>query len=289
VAALRERRAVRHARDRRNAAPAPPERGAVAIVLVLAVALGAATMVRNREYLSPLTLATVTVERWPSPVAHATLGEELSAAGRHDEAIRELRTAVGGGDFRARYALGAELLDRGTVDEASRYLRAFADEGSAPPALERDARKRLGSAYARQERWADAAAQYRRVLAADPDDATTRRYLADVLFAAHAYADAAAEYARYTNAQPRDIDALTNLGISLESTGHRSDAIAAFRRASQADPRNAGAHANLARALAVAGSFAAAEAEARAAAALAPGDAAMRDLLDSIVAAARRK
>jgi tetratricopeptide (TPR) repeat protein len=262
---------------------------AAAIGLMIAMVLGATTIARNREYLSPLTLATTVVERWPSAVAHATLGEELAAAGRHDEALSELRTAVAGGDFRARYPLGAELFDRGHVEEAAVYLRAFIEEGSGTPALELDARKRLGGAYARQGNWAKAAEQYRQVLADAPDDALAQRYLADVLFAQHAYADAAAEYARYTASRPDDGDALTNLGISLEALGRRAESIDAFRRVARADPRSVAAHVNLAQALARGGSLPEAEAEARAAVALAPQDANVRDLLTSIVAAQHRR
>jgi tetratricopeptide (TPR) repeat protein len=276
----------RHARVQPFAALGP---AATAAALIVVAALGAGTIARNREYLSPLGLATTVVERWPSPVAHATLGEELSAAGRHDEEVAELRTAVAGGDFRARYPLGAELFDRGHVDEAAVYLRAFIDEGSGPPALELDARKRLGSAYARQSSWTKAAEQYRRVLASEPDDALTRRYLADVLFAQHAYAEAAEEYARYTGMRPDDGDALTNLGISLEALGRHAEAIDAFRRVARADPRSVGAHVNLAQALARGGSLPEAESEARVAVALAPQDVNVRTVLTSILAAERRR
>ena len=61
----------------------------------------------GREYQSPLALAQVTLDRWPSSVAHATFGSELAANGRRDEALAQLRAAVAGGDFRARYPLGA--------------------------------------------------------------------------------------------------------------------------------------------------------------------------------------
>jgi tetratricopeptide (TPR) repeat protein len=273
----------------RPAEPAPMRGPAVAVAMAMVVALGTATVARNREYLSPLGLAKATVERWPSPVAHATLGEELTTAGRHDEALTELRTAVAGGDFRARYPLGAELFDRGHVDEAAIYLREFIDEGNGPPALELDARKRLGSAYARQGSWAKAAEQYRRVLATAPDDALTRRYLADVLFAQHEYAEAAAEYERYTSARPDDADALTNFGISLEETGRHAKAIDAFRGVARADPKSVGAHVNLAQALARSGSLSEAESEARAAVALAPQDANVRNVLGSILAAEHRR
>jgi tetratricopeptide (TPR) repeat protein len=285
VAAAWNRPATVRARGPRAPQPSP---AAVLAAGVLVAALGMVTMARNREYLSPLGLARTVVDRWPTPVAHATYGEELAAAGRRDEALGELRLAVAGGDFRARYALGAELFERGVVDQAAVYLREFVDEGSAPRALELDARRLLGSAYARQRNWTAAAEQYRRVLASLPDDALTRKYLADVLFAQASYGQAAAEYARYTSARPDDVDALTNLGIASDESGRHADAIAAFTRAARADPRDPGPHVNLALALARHGSLSEAETQAREAAALAPQDARVHEVLARILAAAKR-
>jgi len=231
--------------DRLDEAVGGRKRVPLAVGIALVPALAWMTMDRNREYASPLVLARTTVERWPSAVAHATYGIELERAGSHVEALSELRQAVAGGDFRAEYPLGGALFDAGNIDEAIAHLRRYLDEGSAPPALQIDARRMLGSAYFQKQNWAAAAAEFDHVLSARPDDEASRRYLADALFAQRSYGPAAAAYGQFLKIRPTDVDALMNLGIALAAQGRNDEALAAFRRAADADPRNPDARANL--------------------------------------------
>lgn len=289
AAAATERGGRRAPRD-----PTPSRRpltsgvAAWAAVFAISALLVSMTMARNREYASALLLAATTVDRWPSAVAHATLGSELAAAGRHDESLVHLRQAVNGGDFRARYPLGAELVDRGALEEAIPYLRAYVDEGSAPTSLQASARKMLGSAYAQRGEWAPAAAQFQLVLAQEPGDGSSRRFLADALFAQHAFADAAVQYQRFLESGPGDVDALTNLGIALANTDRGGEAVAAFRRASAAAPGNINARTNLIQMLVRQKAYKEAEAQAREAMRLDPADPRARDLLDQVLALAGR-
>src|SRR5262249_13415622 len=57
------------------------------LVVVVGTALGAATVARNREYASPLTMAEVNLARWPSPGSEFLLGTVLAEAGDHPGAI----------------------------------------------------------------------------------------------------------------------------------------------------------------------------------------------------------
>src|SRR5439155_20002966 len=84
---------------------------AAALLLAGSAALAAQTVVRNREYVSALTLAQTTLARWPSPTAHGMVGAELAALGRDDEALPELR---GGADVEPStpYDLGVTLFNR---------------------------------------------------------------------------------------------------------------------------------------------------------------------------------
>jgi len=51
------------------------------ITLLLSAVLGAASMTRNREYASGLSLARTVLQRAPSSIAHFLMGTELLAAG----------------------------------------------------------------------------------------------------------------------------------------------------------------------------------------------------------------
>jgi Flp pilus assembly protein TadD len=260
----------------------------IAAGAAIASALTATTIARNREYASPLVLARVTVERWPSAVAHATYGVELDRTGKHDGALAELRQAVAGGDFRAEYPLGGALFDAGRTDEAIAHLRAYLNDGSGPQKLQTDARRMLATAYFQKQNWPAATSEFERVLSDTPDDGASRRYLADALFAQHAYEPAAAAYEHFLEVRPTDVDALTNLGISLAATGKTEPALAAFRRASSADPRNLDARTNVVQMLLLMGRYDEAEAQARDAARLNPADPRARDLIDRVGAARRR-
>jgi protein O-mannosyl-transferase len=99
-------------------------RKSVAIVIAIAVVLGGLSVARLREYASPLGLAETVLARWPTPFAHAIVGAELAIAGRHDEAIAQLRHAVPGYAL-AYYHLGGELFNRGDVAGALPMLREF--------------------------------------------------------------------------------------------------------------------------------------------------------------------
>ena len=95
-----------------------------AILAIVAAALAAGTVVRNREYALALTLAQTALDRWPTGVAHYLVGTELVAAGRQAEGVAHLRQAVDD-DPRARYALGVELYRDGSLTDAVANLQEF--------------------------------------------------------------------------------------------------------------------------------------------------------------------
>ncbi|MGH9387693.1 MAG: tetratricopeptide repeat protein [Vicinamibacterales bacterium] len=217
---------------------------ATALIAVTA-ALSAATLARNREYASALTLARTTLERWPTTVAHGMVGAELAALGRNDEALPELRVAAPV-DPRARYNLGITLFNRKDYDGAMRELEALAREHPMREEIPL-ARRAIGNAYALQRRWPEALAQYRLVLSMVPSDRITERLL---------------------------IVTLINHGTALGSAGRHAEATTAFRQALELDPSSAIARHNLATALYDTGDIAGALAEARLTIASNGGDAA---------------
>jgi len=249
----------------------------VGVTSLLVVALGGLTFARNREYQDPLVLAERTLERWPTPVAHHMVGQQLLEAGRTAESIQHLREAVDGAP-RAHFTLGVQLYESGQFDEAAEHLQRFIER--EPLLLEvPEAHALRGSIFAQREQWIDAAAELRQAVAKDPRHIRAWRALADVSFKTENVVDAARAYQTYLQMQPSDGDAWTNLGISLAAAQRLGDAVTAFERAVAIGPENGEAYRNLATVLLDVGRFAEAEAAARRAVALRPSDAVVHDLL----------
>jgi hypothetical protein len=134
-----------------------PAAARVALVVV-AAALAAGTVTRNQDYESALRLATTTVERRPTAVAHHVLATELLKAGRSGEAMVHLGQAVEGAP-RGRFTLGVQLLDQGHTTGAIAELQRFLRE--QPLLLEAvSARQLLRQALAQQQHWPQAIEQY---------------------------------------------------------------------------------------------------------------------------------
>jgi protein O-mannosyl-transferase len=267
------------------------------VLVALAAALAAATIRRNREYVSPLSIAQTVVERRPSGVTHHLLAEQLSIAGRHEEAVTHLREAVRGGDSRAGYLLGIELFNTGKLQDAIDQFDAFVRTSGRrliprwlePPAQEVvSARAAMARALAMQSRWPQAVEQAQAVLDAVPNNAETRFLLANALFQQQRYEEAATHYREYLIARPDDVNALINAGVAMIATGRLDDAIGLFRHAVDVDPRSATTRQVLALALLDRGDFEGAAVQAREGLALSAKDPAMRDRLGLALAEALR-
>jgi tetratricopeptide (TPR) repeat protein len=267
---------------------------AVAGIGVLSAALGLRTIARNREYASPLSLARTIVDRRPTPVAHHILGEQLIAAGEHQEGIAALQAAVPG-NSKARYFLGLELFNQGRWDESIEQFDAFVRTWRLPYRLvphwlepsAREviaARTMMAHALARQQRWPAVAEQSRLILEMDGANADAHGLLANALFFEGRYDEAALPYRRYLQQRPDDVGALTRLGMALVSSNQPVEALAAFRRAVELDPRNADAQRSLAAVLFDARDVEGALLHARQAAALRPEDPVAHDLLGRALA-----
>jgi tetratricopeptide (TPR) repeat protein len=278
----------------RTTALTPAVGGAVALAAA-AAALTTATMIRNREYASALTLARTVVERRPTAIAHHILGEQLILAGRADDAVTHLRDAVATGDSKAGYSLGLALANQGKTGEAVERLQAFVGTAGmrlVPRWLEPSivdvvaARLAMGEAYLVERRPKEAAEQARAVLAVAPRHVEARRLMGAALFASERYDEASVYFRQYADVRPNESKAWVDLGLALIGLEKLDDAIAAFRRAVIVDPRNAGVRRLLAMALLDRGIIEEAVSQAREAVALAPGDGGNRDLLNQALAAA---
>jgi tetratricopeptide (TPR) repeat protein len=228
---------------------------AMVALACMAIVLGGLTIARNVEHQSWMTLAQTTLDRWPTDVAHAAVGSELSRLRRDEEALPLLRIGARS-DVRARYNLGITLFNVHRYDEAIRELEVLVAEH---PMREEApwARRVMGHAHARLRRWPDAIAQLRMTLAMSPHDAEARTLL---------------------------VDAHNSYGIDFAQSQKYIEAIAEFRSALAVDPRNASAQYNLATALFDSEQLDAAFAEADRAVALNPTNADAHHLLGKLLA-----
>jgi tetratricopeptide (TPR) repeat protein len=271
-------------KDRLPQAARTPKFAAWAAGLLLAAVaatLAVGTAARNREYQSAVVLSETTVERYPTPVAHAVLAEQLLFAGDRQAARAHLRLALPGAP-RAHYLLGVELFKDGHLDDAIAELRAFIRE---QPYLAHviAAHGYIGKAFALQERWPDAIGEFREMLRITSFNPVAEQSLAEALFHHREFAEAILHYRAYLDTEPNDVDVLNELGIALASTGKTDDAIQAFRRAEATDPRNGPVQRNLASALGITHNVAEAATHARQAVLLQPDDAGSHEILASLL------
>ena len=254
---------------------------AVLVVGMVSVGLASGTVARNREYASPVVMARTVLERYPTPVAHLSLGRALLDAGDREEGMQHVRHALPGVPA-AHVTLGLQLLIDGNTIEALEHLQAFVRD--QPPFLADTiiARSAMGHVFLQQERWPEAAEEFRTILQTLPDNAVAQSSLADAELALGLWEPASRHYLAYLEHAPHDAGALSNLGIALGSLGALAEARTAFERALAADPNHAPAHHNLAGVLLREFDFAQALPHAQRAVALQPNDASGHELLGRI-------
>jgi Flp pilus assembly protein TadD/mono/diheme cytochrome c family protein len=188
------------------------------------------------------------------------------------------------GDFTANFNMGDLLLNRNDATGAVPYFEAacraeprsalaatelgtaLASASRFPEAIEKfhraleldaafvDASYNLASAEAASGQMESAAADFKKVLAARPDDGKARDRLGEVLFAwgdqladSQQFEDAAARYREALQFRPGDAALHTNLGMVLARVARYSEARAEFEAALKINPelqpaRNALAH-----------------------------------------------
>ena len=221
--------------------------GFAAAAAALVAVLGWTTMIRNREYATPLTLAQTILDRRPTAVAHQILGEQLALANRPSEAMTEFRQAVSLGNTRAVYPLALLIFNQGDVTGAVPHFERVVELAGTnqalrwlvPPPLEvLSAHLTLSQIYANQQRWAAAETHARQVLARIPSQPDAHRVLGAALVGQQRWAEAIAEQQQFIAQHPNDAQVRVNLGIALASTGRFDEAITELRRAVSTDPQN---------------------------------------------------
>jgi len=214
---------------------------------IFAVVFGALTVKRNTEHHSWMTLAQTTLERWPTDVAHAAVGGELSRLRRDEEALPLLRIGARS-DVRARYNFGITLFNLKRYSEAIRELEVLVTEHPMREEVPWS-RRVMGHAYARLSRWPEAIEQQRMTLAMTPHDAEARRLLVDAynslgvdLAQRQSFGEAIMQFRNALNYDEQNPSARYNLATAFFDAGQMKDAFAEAERALALNPTNADAH-----------------------------------------------
>ena len=184
-------------------------------------------------------------------VALRTRAVAYAAAGRHADAVRDLRELEKKGALSAEDAvvLGDNLRLAGQAKEARAVLEKTigANPTFAQPLLS------LAAVRVEEGDFAAASAAYTKVLVLEPDNPEALRGLGDIAVIQGDAAQAGSRYARIVELDPTDVAALTKLGVVKVRTGAPAEAIQLFRRAVELDPKSAEALLYLAGALASTG------------------------------------
>jgi tetratricopeptide (TPR) repeat protein len=260
---------------------APTALGAAALL-----ALGYATVARNRDYRSLLAIYQDTVDKRPqNPVARNNLGFALVELEKTVEAIPQYREAL---RLNADYAeahnnLGTALAKLGKPEEAIEHFRwalrlkpDFASAhgnlasaldvlGKADEALAHyhealrlkpdypHAHYNLGLTLANLGRTDEAIEHYQQALRLKPDY-TDAHYNLGIVLAVMGRTDEATGHFRHVlPAASADALAHNNSGLALSAQGRTDEAIEQYRQALRLKPDYADAHNNLGDALALAG------------------------------------
>lgn len=263
------------------------KRGRWLIPLVI-VALGLATVWRNRDYASEVTLWADTVAKRPeNPRAHLNLGSALARAGRSAEAVGPLRQALAlcPDDPDAAFNLGSVLLDTERSAEAARVLEQFV---RLRPGVA-DGHARLARAYQESGRGADAQSAWAEAVRLAPGDAVYRRRLGVSLMQSGQRERGLAELTRAVSLAPDLGEGYFSLGNALAEVRRYREAVTAYEAAVRRAPELVGAWVNLGNACAVLRDWAGAERAYREALRRNPDEPTARRNLDQVLARTGRR
>jgi Flp pilus assembly protein TadD len=203
-------------------------------IMSVAALLSIATIQRNGEYRSGLTLWQTVLDRWPPHArGHRNLAAELKLANRPQEEIEHLRAAVK--DLpELRNVLGLELLARGRPSEAADELRIYVRDHPR----DADAWSNLGNALDALRRNNEALDAFAHAVDVDPNNGLSQRNLALQYLQANDFDNAVAHAREGVRLTPNDADAHNLLGLALIGQQKVDDAIAEFRTSLRLRPIN---------------------------------------------------
>ncbi|MEE9212062.1 MAG: tetratricopeptide repeat protein, partial [Phycisphaeraceae bacterium] len=221
--------------------------GAGLIIVVAAVLIGA-TVGRNHDYRSPISIWQTVVQGAPrNPRGYNELGNALQLQGEFHEAISHYRHAIliKPDYVEAHNNLGTVLWLQGKLDEAiSHYRQAL--KVKPDYAL---AHNNLGNVLQLQDKLDEAIHHYRQALRIKPGLAGTYSNLGIVLQLQGKLDEAIHHYREALRIKPDFAVAHSNLGEALSAQGKFDEAIRHYRQALRIKPDLAEAHNSLGDAL----------------------------------------
>jgi len=196
--------------------------------------LSMATIQRNAEYRSGLTLWQTVLDRWPPHArAHRNLAAELKLANRRDEEIEHLHAAVTALP-ELRNVLAVELLALGRNMEAADEFRLYLRDHPR----DADAWSNLGNALDALGRSDEALDAFRRAVDVDPNNGLSQRNLALQYLQKNDFDNAVTHAREGVRLTPNDPDAHNLLGLALIGQQKVDEAIAEFNTSLRLRPTN---------------------------------------------------
>lgn len=168
--------------------------------------------------------------------------------------------------YRFRLALATNQGASGSPEEAGATLRALAADFPESS----DVHFELATVYTNEERYSEAAAEYKEALRLDPDDDVARLSLAKTLLLLRRTEDALPYAQAYVKSHPADADGYYVLGLAFKAQGNFAESTGALQRAAEINPNDYDVRYHLGSALARSGQDAEAIKQLRAAAQLRP-------------------
>jgi len=202
--------------DRMSISPARRGAAGLAIVVVLAAALTAATINRNTRYYSPVWMWADVLDSYPNSVrANYNYAASLADAGYVDQAAGHYRRAIelSPGLAKAHNNLGFLLAGKGRHSQAIEHYNKAIESDPEMVA----AHHNLGLAFAAENLLEKAEASYRRALSIRSDYPQARNSLGALLYRRGRYAQAVAEYRLALKADPQFAEAMSNLARLLSA------------------------------------------------------------------------
>jgi tetratricopeptide (TPR) repeat protein len=269
-------------------------RQAMVMLAALTASFAAATITRNRDYQSGLRLAQVSLERWPSDLAHGAVGSELALLKRDEEALPELRLGART-EPRTRYNLGVTLFNLKKLDESIVELQILVDEHPSREEIPWASRT-IGHALTLQHKWPQAINQLRVALSMAPYDAQMNTLLASAYFGqgvalvdSQHFQDAAQSFRQALTFDPNSISLRHNLAAALIDSGDVAGGLAEAQQTITQHPTDADSYNLMGRALAMQGKLDEAVKPLEQAQRLRPDDPAIREDLERVLGALRTK
>lgn len=219
-----------------------------AVALPSALALGGATVLRNQDYRSPVTLWQTVVDRAPRNVRGFTnLAAAQAESGLAEQAIATLQEAieVDPGSTEAHQKLGFLFQLRGDHERARAHFRRAIELDSGDAA----AHCGLADTLTRLAQPSEALAQYQEALRLDPELQDAHTNLAALLSAQGNPGEALEHYRQALRITPNTAQEHFNLGQCLAALEHTDEALAVLREANRLAPELAEPYAAMARIL----------------------------------------